>query len=60
MVYSASHLRGLSRHYYKTHQRQHSECGLVSTAHRWLLYELFIKLFMQVVQSYSFRTLLIA
>lgn len=45
--------------HYETHQRQRSECGLVSFAHRWLLYELFIKLFMQVLQSYSLRALLI-
>lgn len=37
MLYSSSHLRGISRHYYKTHQRHHSECGLLSLTHRWLL-----------------------
>lgn len=37
MLYSSSRLRGLSRHYYETHQRHHSERGLVSVTHRWLL-----------------------
>lgn len=39
VLYNSLNLKGLSRHYYKTHQRRHRERVLVSIAHRWLLYE---------------------
>lgn len=37
MLYGAPRLGGLARRYYESHQRRHSECGLVLVTHCWLL-----------------------
>lgn len=59
MLYSSSRLRGLSRHYYETHQRHHIECGLVPSPIAGCPMNNLLNCLCKVLQSYSLRTLLI-